>query len=334
MAEYPLLDPVLLEVRRARPRWSEDDVSPDSVTATALLDRIIAESRTEDQPQEIDSSGLTGQLGLRRPSVRRRVVIVSAVGVAAVVATLVVATNLVGPAARLGTDRTLGSRVGAALTAATSQYVELARTTTSGGQTPTAQVLEQWTYGTEFRTEVLNASGALVFDQWYKTNCAPKGIEVSYTHDDWWSIPPGPSFAIFRGSVGDAYANSRTIGAQIQQWLASGQLSQKGTPTVNGERTLEISGTAPALTALQTCPISQPSGQRAVVQSAPITLTLWVDPTTFLPVKETASFPVTGTTVFSMTSMVSWLPPTAANIAELQGSIPSGFAKVAQAPNS
>ena len=56
------------------------------------------------------------------------------------------------------------------------------------------------------------------------------------------------------------------------------------------------------------------------------TWTVWVDPTTYLPVQlvETAA---DGTTA---TSSIEWLAPTSANLGQITSPIPSGFAEVSE----
>lgn len=320
MAEYPLSDPLLVEVRRVRPDGPER--SADEPGAVALLERILS----------TDSFGFHERATLperdalrrhRRVSAPVRRVVIGSVA-AAVAAGAVMAGLALGPGGRQPTAtgtlsiQAVAQRTRAALTAALAQDVEYSITKTTYPQTEAipARTTYEWTNGTETNIEVVNPSGAPFDDVWFSGSPSDPGgtTEVLYPAHAWWT----KTVPILVTQMQDVTGHD--IAARIQGWVNAGQLSVVGAPTIAGHKTIEVSGSALRL------------GQ--VARTLPVTtaathafdLTMWLDPATYLPVQlmTTYSTPTSGRTT-STTSSVSWLPPTTANLAKLQGQIPSGF---------
>lgn len=121
------------------------------------------------------------------------------------------------------------------------------------------------------------------------------------TRDDW--LAGGP-------------LSSAEFAALVRKSLSCGQFQADGQQWVNGARALRLAGTAQLLRQLRGDEWGR-NGPRAV--------TLWVNATTFLPVRITVSgwkIPDRKTTDFS------WLQPTAANLALLRVNVPAGTHEV------
>ena len=111
----------------------------------------------------------------------------------------------------------------------------------------------------------------------------------------------------------------------LESEIAAGVLTDIGNTTVNGQPAIELSVTPPA-------------GQE--VASNWGSETLWVDPTTYLPIQQVMAFtaesvpagatqpPPTPSYGGTLTHQFTFLPPTPSNLAMLQISLPSGLPQV------
>lgn len=329
MAEYPLSDPLLVEVRRMRPEGAER--SADEQDAVALLERLLSTgcSGFDERP---DTMPERDALRRRRPvsaPVRRVVIgsVAAAVVAGAVMAGLGLGFGRHQPAAT-GTLRiqAVGQRTRAALTAALAQDVEYSVTKTTYPQTEAipARTTYEWTNGTKTNIEVVNPSGAPFEDVWFSGSPSdPSGTtEVLYPDHAWWTR----TVPILVTQMQDV--TGPDIAARIQGWVKAGQLSVVGTPVVAGQETIEVSGNALTLgQAARTLPVTT-----AVTHA--FDLTMWLDPSTYLPVRlmTTYATPTNPGRTMSTTSSVTWLPATAPNLAKIQGQIPSGFAHTTGQP--
>jgi hypothetical protein len=98
-----------------------------------------------------------------------------------------------------------------------------------------------------------------------------------------------------------------------------------GHARIDGAATTEISGSV-------TVPLAKGYAKSINEKEARVRYTLWVNSTTYLPVREFGSTEAyggsMGTTVSSGVTDVQWLPPTAANIAQTLVTIPAGYQRV------
>lgn len=159
-----------------------------------------------------------------------------------------------------------------------------------------------WTYGGRQRAIGLSASGQRMFDLVINRQSGVTSTAVLYGSKTWWrqttsgpaggrSAPPGCQPA---GHVGLQVGPGNGWPAFIESQLACGAYTVVGRQVVDGVDTLEIAG--------------PPGG-----------ITVWVNPSTYLPVRMQAG---------PMQINFEWLPATAANLAELHVSVPAGFRQV------
>jgi hypothetical protein len=111
----------------------------------------------------------------------------------------------------------------------------------------------------------------------------------------------------------------------INTMLGCGAGTVTGHVRINGVETTEISGSV-------TVPLSKGYAKTVNEKEARVRYTLWVNPTTYLPVRESGSTETYGgsggRTAFSVVTDVQWLPPTAANVAQTLVTIPAGYQQV------
>ena len=126
-------------------------------------------------------------------------------------------------------------------------------------------------------------------------------VAVDYPSRTWWHQPNG-SIPAPPWTIPDVIA----VGS-LRNALAHGKWSDLGTTTLDGQ---------PAIELLQHDP---PAGNA---------LTVWVDPNSFRPIQEALVYTTTdrGHRVDrTVTSTLEYLPPTPANLAQLNVTIPAGF---------
>jgi hypothetical protein len=114
----------------------------------------------------------------------------------------------------------------------------------------------------------------------------------------------------------------------IKTMLACGAGAVTGHVRIGGAATTEISGSV-------TVPLSKGYAKNINEKEARVRYTLWVNSTTYLPVREFGSTETyggsAGTTFSSGVTDVQWLPPTAANIAQTLVTIPPEYQQVSSA---
>jgi hypothetical protein len=263
-----------------------------------------------------------------------------------------------GPAA-LSMETVAYRTTGAVTTAASAEiaYAQTVVTNPSGG---VAGNYDWWSEEGNGRVEQLSADGSPVTDtSWYDANGTLSGREVDYATRTWHATNGGASR---QSPLGD-FSDELALGEVIQNQLSSGRSENVQSTTLNGEPVLELSGTVEIYHASATkigasgstaasgsSGTAGDSGTGAAAASAPsaasskaaaaaravasgaTTLTgtttnwtVWVDPTSYLPVQmvETAA---DGTTA---TSSIEWLAPSSTDLGQLVAPIPSGFAEVA-----
>jgi hypothetical protein len=113
--------------------------------------------------------------------------------------------------------------------------------------------------------------------------------------------------------------------AFIKAMLGCGEATVTGQARIGGVETTVISGSID---------VPLPKGYARVVREARVRVrfTLYVDSTTYLPVRAYGSTETyggaNGPTVSASVTSVRWLPPTAANVAKALVTIPSGYTRV------
>jgi len=265
----------------------------------------------------------------RRRQLRRRVALpVLAVGVAAVVAVSVVAvaSGRSAPAAarpRIETAAYVLSRATSAVTAATSDVLEV-RSRVSAGWSVTSWVAPK-TGVVRLDTRLAPSGHSTFYSEPSKT------VIVDYQTRSWWSVgldrlarsmPPGlrrraelrhdlrliPGLLAFQMNAWDNGDPTLTIPtpAAIRSELADGRFRLIGSQTSGGQRLLELRGMG--------------SGNAGVAQHDRM-LAIWVNAATYLPVRSVA---IVGSEP-PLVSEFTWLAPTAANLAILTPRIPAGF---------
>jgi hypothetical protein len=279
-------------------------------------------------------AGLIGRAARRR---RRRLAVRSAAGAAAVLAAGAVPLAAVGVpgAGHHGADATayVVKRAVSALSAAGPGQIAQVTVTTArgalpGGQTVTATA-EEWSYGGQWRSVSFSPAGQPVYDQGVST--ASGYTVVSYRTGTWArqhglgvSAVPAPAPASVSGPRGckpvvaalpllfrsgllpgfGASASSRptTVATALRAAVSCGTLAVAGRQRVDGTEAIELT--------------SRPG--------SPIAETVWVSPGTYLPVRMVIRLGQ----VLRQAADITWLPPTAQNLARLTVPVPAGFRQV------
>jgi hypothetical protein len=288
--------------------------------------------------------GLTRRVARRR---RRRLALWSAAGAAAT-AGAVALVAVVAPGAR---DNGTGSvvytayvvhSVDRALSAAEPGAIaQMTVTTVSapmpGGKTAT-RTAEEWSYDGRWRSITNSPAGHPAYDEGLSSGSVY--TLVSYRTRTWARMPGmghpaaqpsgpqgcGPMLAalplLFKSGlpgIGSAASSlPATVARELRTAISCGTLAVAGRQRIDGTETIELT--------------SHPG--------SPISEIIWVNPGTYLPVRVVVglssvvgSSPGTpalpqGKTVLRQTADITWLPPTAQNLAKLTVPIPAGFREV------
>jgi hypothetical protein len=264
---------------------------------------------------------------------RRRLALRSGAGVAAALAAGAVAVAAIGfPGARHnGVDTTayVVKRVDSALSAAHPGAIAQMTVTTrsgaiSGGRTMTTTA-EEWSYGDRWRAVTYSAAGQPLYDEDFGT--ASVYTVVSYQARTWArQNQPGHSAARASGPRGcgrvvaalpllfqpglpaggpSASSLPVTVARDLRAAVSCGTLAEAGRQRVDGIDAIELT--------------SRPD--------SPISETIWVSPRTYLPVRVVTG-PGPGEPGPRQTAEITWLAPTAQNLARLTVPIPAGFRQV------
>jgi hypothetical protein len=228
-------------------------------------------------------------------------------------------------------------------------------TSTSGPQTPTAAYLahrvgvaldaavaaddilyihatdnsdNEWIYqvgqDSTNRSEYYNVDHQWVEDEGIGTPQESVGISVNYATKTWYrqenrprpplahrNFPPSPTTSSCRQMVPFYMSETPTqLEAGIREALGCGQLLMAGPEQVGGVAAIKL--------------VPSRARLRATGMITPPT-TLWVNSSSYLPVRWQSDGAVAPHTVYD----ISWLPPTAANLAGLTVTVPPGFRRVA-----
>lgn len=210
---------------------------------------------------------------------------------------------------------------------AEGQYVEYVQQT-FGGVVTTPQIgsVAMWSDSSGWRTEMLDESGNPLLDISRQLDASGQFTRtiVNYKTQQYGEFTGAtpPLFQAFMNDVAGA-----DVAQQIQTDLANGTLTEVGQTTLNGQPALELQGSAPRMSPIEAIPFAG-AALLAKVAGTPVatpaldaaTYTLWVDPTTYLPMQRTVTTPY-GT----VTATIQWLPDNAANEALISAPIPTGF---------
>jgi hypothetical protein len=180
-----------------------------------------------------------------------------------------------------------------------------------------AQQEGTWYYGANSngpsRTQGFTAAGQPVFD-WgvVQTPRIYTSTIVDYQARTWWREvqhvtpwAPTPTSALTCSDV-ESFAvtmDPAYWAADIKKALSCGEYTTSGTEHVDGVNAIKLTPVRPGA----------------------MTAVLWVDPSTYLPVRVAKEFKGRQT---GQVEDVQWLPPTAANLANLTTPIPAGFVQV------
>ena len=271
------------------------------------------------------TTGVSAPSGLvrkARRARRRRIVCrasASAVAAVAVAAALIVSNGTTGAPRDSGTYTAayVVKHVESALDAMKEiAYMHL----TSDGVAP----MDIWAYdgpkGQVFRAEYFDrGDGEPLLEVWMTATPAnyQTWTDVYFSAGTWSRQSyqkPRPSQAGCSFSLPTTWATYPEVAAGLREDLACGALSSEGMQQVDGINALK-------LVSVQRSRL----GPKRTLSS--ITTTIWVDPTTYLPVRLTTQWTRPIVSV-PMTLDFRWLPPTRANLALLTLRIPPGFTQV------
>ena len=287
-------------------------------------------------------AGLTRRAARRR---RQRLALCSAAAVAAALTAGAVALAAAGvPGARHdGTDLTayVVNRVSGALSAAgPGQIAQMTVTTTRSapgpGGTTVTNIAEEWSYGGQWRAVTYSPAGHPVYDEGLSTSSGY--TLVSYLTRTWARQPGrrpalpwlGPLPGVGRPAA--PVSGPHGCGPVV---AAVPLLFRPGLPSIGFS-----ASSLPAASALRTaisCGILGVAGRQRVDgieaieltsrPDSPISETIWVTPGTYLPVRVVLRS-AAGMPVLQQTADITWLPPTAQNMAKLTVPVPAGFRQV------
>jgi hypothetical protein len=158
------------------------------------------------------------------------------------------------------------------------------------------------------------------------------GVYVSYYNRKWSLLPPGPSTPANACSrtgaiaMGGPPVPTSDWPAFIHATLACGAATVTGHVRIAGRDTTKITG-SPVTVRLT------PDYAKVIHEKLQrVRWTLYVDPTTYLPVRLSSSSYTFGgpapSSLFTSVTDIQWLPPTAASIASALVTIPAGFQQV------
>jgi hypothetical protein len=232
--------------------------------------------------------------------------------------------------------------VSSALSAAEPGTIAQMTVTTSSPALPgvksTATTAEEWSNGSEWRSVTYSSPGHPAYDEGFSPTSGY--TLVSYPTKTWarqpgLGQPAAPAFGsppakrgcepaigafpvLFRlglpATSTSASSLPTTVSTALRTAVSCGSLTVAGRQTVDGTDAIKLTSRA----------------------GSPITETIWVSPSTYLPVRVVvrSSFAAPG---FQQAADFTWLPPTALNLAKLAVPVPAGFRQVslgqAVAPN-
>jgi hypothetical protein len=283
-------------------------------------------------------AGLTYQIARRRR--RRRLALRSLTGAATALSAGAVALAVVvvpsSPHARIDLTADVVRHVNSALTAADPGDIAQMTVTTSsaaayGGKTATTA--EEWSHGDQWRSITYSSPGHPLYDEGYTASSASSVYTLVNYSTQTWTRRPGlgrPAAA----TPESALPTPRGCGPAVAMVPL---LYRFGLPGIGLPASLLPSTVARSLRTAVSCGTLTVAGRQLIDGIEAIKLmsragsfiaeTIWVSPSTYLPVRVVVrSTP--GSPVIQQTADITWLPPTAQNLAKLTVPIPAGFRKV------
>jgi len=271
-------------------------------------------------------AGLTRRVARRR---RRRLALRSVAGAAAALAASAVALVAAGVPGAPVADASVVQRVDGALStaepAAIAQMTVTTRTAAFPGEKAVTTTAEEWSYGDQWRSVTNTSAGRPVYDEGFSASSVY--TLVNYPARTWARQPglgrpavpvPAPRgcapvvaavpllFRPWLPGFGSAASSSpATVARTLRTAISCGTLAVAGRQRVDGIEAIELTSRRNSL----------------------ISETIWVSPGTYLPVRVVVRS-AAGVPVVQQTADITWLPPTARNLAELTVPIPAGFRQV------
>ena len=268
---------------------------------------------------------------------RRRLALSSAAAVSALAAGAVALLAVVVPGTGGGSADAAAyvvGRVSSALSAAEpGQIAQMTVTTRTaalyGGKSITTTARE-WSNGGQWRLITYSPDGRPLYDEGVSTR--RRYTLVSYQARTWVrqsglgpgptgvSVVPGPPgcqsptsgevpllFAYGLPGIGSSASSlPSTVARELRAAVSCGSLTSAGRQRVDGIETIELT--------------SRPG--------SPASETIWVSPSTYLPVRVTVRLALGKLSGRQQTANITWLPATPQNLAKLTVPIPAGFRKV------
>ena len=222
-------------------------------------------------------------------------------------------------------------RVSSALSAAEpGEIAQMTVTTRSAvlpGGTTTTTTAEEWSNGGQWRLVTYSPAGHPLYDEGFSTSSVY--TLVSYQKRTWarqpglghpsaLSVPAGSRgcespaaavpllFGYGLPAIGSSAGSlPSTVARDLRNAVSCGTLAVAGRQRVDGVEAIELASRPGSL----------------------ISETIWVSPGTYLPVR-VAVRPARGQPGRWQTADITWLPPTAQNLAKLTVPIPAGFRRV------
>jgi hypothetical protein len=184
----------------------------------------------------------------------------------------------------------------------------------STGTGPGFQPMDRWGIRGRTRIEAFTRAGQPVYAMGTSiTPTTTNTVLVDYQNKTWWRtvgldqdnkvtgpVPP-IKLTCKNTNPGETIGNAADMVDLLRTEVACGELKADGTGTINGVTVVKLAGKV---------------------------VTYWVNSTTYLPVRRT----VTQGPGAVIQDDFQWLPPTAANLAELNTSVPPGFTQVRPDP--
>ena len=208
-----------------------------------------------------------------------------------------------------------------------------------GGATATTTA-EEWSYGDQWRSVTYSQGGHPVYDEGFSSSSAY--TLVSYLTRTWARQPGLGRPAVPSGlpALGFLPAPNRPVSMPrgCEPVIAGlPLLLQPGLPGIG------FSASSPPATVARALRTEIPCGTLAVAgrqrvdgteaievtsrQNSPVSETIWVNPGTYLPVRIVVRS-ASGAPAFQRTADITWLRPTAQNLAKLTVPVPAGFRQV------
>lgn len=279
-------------------------------------------------------AGLVGRA--RRRCRRRRLAVGSAIagGIAAVTAVAVIAATgaAAGPAGQASTSGVTRAQMDAFVVlrhmeSAFAQQDLVMRGDVTGTSKPGPETDRYiiWSYRNQFRFMAFWAGKPNWDDGTALIGGKLLGAHVTYYNRKWSASPLGHGHPLSNACGKSAVAMSipppgAEWAAFIKSTLACRAATEAGHVWINGVDTIEIAG-LPYTTGL-------PKGMVAQTK-ARVTYRLYVNPSTYLPVRMSSTTysygPKTASFAYTSVTDIRWLPPTAANVSQTLVTIPAGF---------